>query len=175
MPKTREQKKQMIQELADKFGKMKSAVFTSISGYTVEDATALRSTGHKKGVELMVTKKTLLLQALKEKGLETSKDTLEGSILTAIGYEDEIAPAKIIADFVKGREGITIVGGVIEGAFVGANSIIQLSTLPSKQELLAKLVGSMNAPTSGFVNALAGNLRNLVYVLTAVKEQKPNS
>ena len=64
MPKTREQKKQMIQELADKFGKMKSAVFTSISGYTVEDATALRSTGHKKGVELMVTKKTLLLQAL---------------------------------------------------------------------------------------------------------------
>ena len=174
MSKTREQKEQFIAELADKFGKMKSAVFTSISGFTMDDANELRLTGRKQGVELMVTKKSLLLRALEEKGLETSKDVLEGSILTAISFEDEVAPAKIIADFAKDRDGINIVGGVLEGAFVESASMIQLSKLPGKQELLAKLVGSLNAPTSGFVNALAGNLRNLVYVLNAVKDQKPS-
>jgi large subunit ribosomal protein L10 len=172
MPKTREQKEQMVKELTDKFGQMKSAVFTSISGFTVEDANDLRSKGREQGVELAVTKKTLLMHALKEFGVEASIDQFDGSILTTIGYEDEVAAAKLIAEFAEEREGITMVGGVLEGALVDGEAITRLSKLPSKQELLAKLVGSLNAPTSGFVNVLAGNLRGLVYTLNAIKEQK---
>jgi large subunit ribosomal protein L10 len=172
MPKTREQKEQMVKELADKFGQMKSAVFTSISGFTVEDANSLRAKGREQGIELAVTKKTLLMHALKAHGVEANIDQFDGSILTTIGYEDEVAPAKLIAEFAKEREGITMVGGVLEGALVDGESITRLSKLPSKQELLAQVVGSLNAPVSGFVNVLAGNLRGLVTVLGAIKDQK---
>ena len=171
MPKTREQKEQMVAELADKFGKMKSCVFTSISGYTMEDANTLRSKGREQGIELSVTKKTLLLHALKAFGVDADKEQFEGSILTAIGHEDEVAAAKLIAEFAKEREGINMVGGVLEGSLVDSVAVTKLSALPSKQELLAKVVGSINAPTSGFVNALAGNLRNMVYVLNAIKDK----
>lgn len=172
MPKTREQKEQMVKELVDKIGKMKSVAFTSISGYTMDDANALREKGQEQGVELSVTKKTLLIRALNELGMEADKDVLEGSILSVFSEGDEVAPAKLMKEFGKDREGIRLVGGVLEGAFVQAEAMQQLADLPSKQELLAKVVGSINAPTSGFVNALAGNLRNIVYALNAIKEQK---
>lgn len=172
MPKTRAEKEQIIAGLSEKLDRMKSTVFTSVSGYTMEDANELRKQGREAGVELLITKKTLLLRALEANGFNVSKDALEGSILTTVGYEDEVAAAKLIADFAKEREGIEVVGGLLEGAFVDANAIKQLSSLPSKDVLLAKVVGSLNAPVSGFVNALAGNMRNLVYALNAIKESK---
>lgn len=172
MPKTRKQKAEIKDELADKFGKMKSVVFTSVSGYTMKDADALRTKGKAENVDFLVTKKTLLVRALEDKGISVSKDLVEGSVLTAISYADEVAPAKIIADFSKGREGFKMVGGILEGSFVDAASVKQLATLPSKQELLAKLVGTLNAPASGFVNALAGNVRGLVVALNAIAESK---
>lgn len=172
MPKTRAQKENIIAELADKFSRMKSAVFTSVSGYTMEDADSLRQKGREQGIELTVAKKTLLLRALEKNNFTLDKDTLDGSILTTVGYEDEVSPAKLMASFLKDREGITVVGGILEGQFVGPDAIKQLASLPSKQELLAKFVGSINAPVSGFVNVLAGNLRSLVYVLNALKESK---
>ncbi len=172
MPKTRQEKEQIVAELTDKLGTMKSAVFTSISGYTMDDADTLREKGKKAGVEVLIAKKTLLVRALEEKGFGAKKEDLQGSILTTIGYDDEVSAAKLIAEFGKERDGIQIVGGVLEGEFVGSEAIKQLATLPGREELLAKLVGSINAPVSGFVNALSGNLRNLVYVLNAVKEAK---
>ncbi len=172
MPKTRQEKEQIVAELSEKLGSMKSAVFTSISGYTMDDANMLREKGKEAGVEVLIAKKTLLLRALEEKGFGSKKDDLEGSILTTIGYNDEVSAAKLIAELSKERDGIQIVGGVLEGTFVGSDAIRQLATLPSREELLAKMVGSINAPVSGFVNVLAGNLRNLVYVLNAVKEAK---
>ena len=172
MPKTRKQKSDIKDELAEKFGKMKSVVFTSVSGYTMKDADALRAKGKAENVDFLVTKKTLLVRALEAKGINISKKLVEGSLLTAISYTDEVAPAKIIADFSKGREGFKMVGGILEGSFVDSGSVIMLSTLPSKQELLAKLVGTMNAPVSGFVNTLAGNVRGLVRVLSAIEESK---
>lgn len=172
MPKTRQQKAEIKDELAEKFGKMKSVVFTSVSGYTMKDADALRAKGRAENVDFLVTKKTLLVRALEDKGISVSKDLVEGSVLTAISYTDEVAPAKIIADFSKGREGFKMVGGVLEGSFVDASAVKQLATLPSKQELLGKLVGTINAPVSGFVNVLAGNVRGLVRVLSAIEESK---
>jgi len=173
MPKTRAQKGEIVNELADKFGRMKSAVFTSISGFTMPDADNLRAKGREQGVEVMVAKKTLLEKALKQSGLEIDAKGFEGSVLTTVGFEDEIAPAKIMATFLKDRESMKILGGILEGKLVDAASVKTLASLPSKQELLAKVVGSINAPVSGFVNVLAGNLRGLVTVLGAIKDKKP--
>lgn len=172
MPKTREQKEEIVAEMADKLSRMKSAVFTSISGYTMEDANTLREKGQTQGVELAVAKKTLLARALEKNGFTLEKGGFEGSILTTISYDDEISAAKLMATFAKDREGIRIVGGILEGRMVDAAAVNQLASLPSKEELLAKLVGSLNAPVSGFVNVLAGNLRGLVYTLNAIKEAK---
>ncbi len=172
MAKTRAEKEQIVADLTNKLQSVKSVVFTSVTGYTMADADALRRKGREEGVELSITKKTLLLRALENSGIEANKDQFEGSILTSFGLSDEVAPAKIIADFAKEHEGIKIIGGILEGRLVGADAIKQLATLPSKEELLAKLVGSINAPRAGFVNVLAGNLRSFVYALHAIKEAK---
>ena len=172
MPKTRAQKGEIVDELAQKIGKMKSVVFTRISGYTMDDANSLRQKGREVGVEVMIAKKTLLNRALQSHGFTIAPDDLEGSILTTIGFDDEVAAAKLIAEFAKERETIQIVGGILEGKFVGSDAIKQLATLPSREQLLAMLVRSLNAPISGFVHVLAGNLRSLVYVLNAIKTAK---
>lgn len=172
MPKTRAQKGEIVDELSQKLGKMKSVVFTSISGYTMDDANSLRQKGREVGVEVMIAKKSLLQRALQSNGFTIAQDALEGSILTTIGFDDEVAAAKLMAEFSKDRDAMKIVGGILEGKFVGTDAIKQLSTLPSREALLAKVVGSLNAPISGFVNVLAGNLRSLVYVLNAIKEAK---
>src|SRR3989338_1963644 len=171
MSKTREQKQQIVAGLVEKIGRIKSGVFTSIAGYTMTDADTLRKKGHEQGMELTVAKKSLLTRAFESKGITLSPDILSGSVLTTFGFEDEIGPAKLMATFAKDREGIKILGGVLEGGVVDASAVKRLSTLPGKQELLAKLVGTLNAPISGFVNVLAGNLRGLVTVLSAIKDK----
>ena len=172
MSKTRQEKQALTDELVDKLRRMKSVVFTSISGYTMKDADILRSKGRKEGVEFIVTKKTLLARALEAAGVAVPVEHLEGSVLTSIGFQDEVAPAKLLAAFGKDREGIKILSGILEGKSLDATMVKTLAKLPGKQELLAKLVGSLNAPVSGFVNVLAGNLRGLVNVLNAIKETK---
>ena len=172
MPKTRVQKEAILDELSEKLSRIKSAVFTSVSGYTMDDANALRQKGRAQGVEIVVAKKTLLTRALEKNGFAVPEKDLAGSILTTMGYTDEIAPAKLMAAFSKDRETMKVVGGILEGKFVGSDAIRQLATLPSREELLSKLVGSLNAPVSGFVNVLVGNLRGLVQVLNSIKEAK---
>jgi large subunit ribosomal protein L10 len=172
MAKTREQKELIVNELVEKFKKIKSIVFTSISGFTMPDADKLRAAGRQQDVGVAVTKKTLLNRALKEAGLQIDVKDLPGSVLTTMGFSDEVAAAKIVAALAKEKEGVKFVGGVLEGKLMTAEAVAALSKLPGKQELLAKVVGSLNAPVSGFVNVLSGNLRKFVYALNAIKESK---
>jgi len=172
MPKSRDQKAIIISELAEKFGKMKSAVFTKIDGFTMDDANLLRAKAKEGNMEVFVAKKTLLDLAAKQAGLTVDLRHLEGSVLTMVGYADEVTPAKTMAKFLKDREKMSVLGGVLEQKAIDAKMVIALSKLPGKQELLQKMVGSLNAPISGFVNVLAGNLRGLVNVLNAVKDKK---
>ncbi len=174
MPKTRAQKEEIVRKLAEKFSKIKSAVFTSVSGYTMEDADALRQKGKEQGVELTVAKKTLLLRALEQNSFTLSKDDLDGSVLTTFGYNDEVSAAKLISTFLKKKEGMQVLGGILEGRVVSADVMKQLASLPSRSELLAQMVGSFNAPVSGFVNVLAGNFRSFIHVLNALKDVKSN-
>lgn len=176
MPKSREQKRTILKELSDKVAKAKSIIFTKYSGLTVKDNEALRLKLRKENSEYYVAKKTLFSLALKDKQIaDLDVKKFDGQVAAVFGYEDEVAPAKIVAEFRKDKEKeskIEFIGGILENKYINAVEVSNLAKLPSKNELYAKIVGSINAPVSGFVNALAGNLRNLVGVLKAIGEKK---
>ena len=121
-------------------------------------------------------KKTLLEKAFKDSKIEDLKTReYEGKVAAIFSYEDEVASAKILGEFRKDKEKqdkIFFLGGILENKLLSKDQVEALSLLPSKQELYTKMVGSLNAPISGFVNVLAGNLRGLVTVLKAVSEKK---
>ena len=115
MPKTRAEKATIVDELADKMGRMKSAVFVSVHGYTMTDADGMRKRGREVGVDVVIAKKTLLKRAAEQAGLTTlDPKTFEGSVLSAFAYQDEIAAAKLMAALVKEKEHMKILGGLLE-------------------------------------------------------------
>jgi len=173
MPKTREQKKQILKGLTEKVEAAKSIIFAKINGLEVKDNEVLRKLLKAEKGEFFVAKKTLLNLALKEKAEGLNARGLDGQIAAIFGYEDEVSPAKVLDKFKKNHEGkIDFAGGILENKFITAAQVADLAKLPSKQELYAKLVGSINAPVSGFVNVLAGNIRNFVQVIKAIEEKK---
>jgi len=173
MPKTKQQKEVAVKDLTEKIKKAKSMVFVNFDGLKVKEIEQIRKKCRAESIDYLVAKKTLMKKAFKDAGLEQiDPKSFEKETATVISYEDEVAPARIVQSFTKEHEALKAFGGVLEGKFVEKNKIIELSKLPSKNELLAKVVGSIKAPVSGFVNVLAGNLRNLVYVLNAIKDSK---
>lgn len=176
MPKTKEQKQVILRDIAEKIKKAKSVIFTKFDKLGVKENEELRKELKKENSEYYVAKKTLMDLAFKDSKIEglNIKD-FEGRVSAVFGYEDEVAPAKVVADFKKKLEEgnkVEFVGGILENKFIDAEVVKNLASLPSKQELYAKLVGSINAPVSGFVNVLACNLRNFVQVLKAIEEKK---
>lgn len=169
---TKQQKEQLIKELADKLKDSKAVVFSDFKGLEVKDMTTLRRELRAAGVEVKVLKKTLINIALKDAGIEADVKKLEGQIAVAISSGDEVAAAKIIAKAAKANENLKIVGGILGTKELTKEEVNALAKLPSKEELLAKLVGTLNAPVSGFVNVLAGNMRGLVTALKAIADQK---
>lgn len=169
MPKTKETKKQDLEILENKLNDSKSVIFANFFGLKVKDTEALRTKCRENNLSCSVLKKNLLTLALKNKGVQV--EDIEGEIVAIFG-DDEVIPAKITADFGKAHKSLKIVAGVIDGKFSTKEDVITLSKLPSREELLAKFVGTINAPVSGFVNVLAGNMRKFVYVLDAIKNVK---
>ena len=169
---TKQQKIALVKNLAEKLKNSKATVFSDFKGLTVKDMTALRAELREKSVDMQVIKKTLLTIAMKDAGVELDATKFEGQIAVAVSREDEVEAAKIIAKMAKVNENLKIVGGLLGKNILSKEEVVALSKLPSKDELLAKLVGTLNAPVSGFVNVLAGNLRGLVQVLGAIKEAK---
>ncbi len=153
MPKTRQQKEAEISDLVQEFKGAKSVVFADYQGLTVAKADELRNKARESGVRYLVAKKTLLSKAAKQAGFELDTSKLTGMLGAAFGKEDEVAPAKVLGDMTKDTP-IKLVGGIFEGQVVGADKAIALSKLPSKQQLLGQLVGTMYAPVSAFVRAL---------------------
>jgi len=173
MAKTKLQKQEILRDLYAKIDKSKSMVFASFTALTVQEAEELRNELRKENNEYYVAKKTLLSMALQEKGQEVKVDDFDGQIAVVFGYGDEVSPAKTLSKFIKTHENkVEFVGGVMDGKFIEPAEVRELAKLPSKQELYARLVGTINAPVSGFVNVLAGNLRGLVQVLKAISEKK---
>lgn len=176
MPKSKVQKQEILRSLEKKIGEAKSIVFAGFNALGVKDNEVLRDQLGQVQGEYYVAKKTLLTLALKNQGLDSlDTKTLDGKIAAIFSYEDEVAAAKVVDIFRQDKEKankLYFLGGILEGKLLSKEDVEGLAKIPSKQELYAKLVGSINAPVSGFVNALAGNLRNLVYVLKAIEEKK---
>lgn len=171
MAKTRQQKEAAVQALVLQLKKAKSVVFANFQGLKIKDTDELRAQCRAAKLTYLASKKTLVQRALSEIGQELDTKPFAGG-MAVLCADDEVAAAKIMAEFGRTREVAKIFGGMLDGMLVDAAKILALSKLPGKQELLARLVGSINAPVSGFVNVLAGNLRGLVNVLQAVKEKK---
>ncbi len=173
MPKSKQQKETTILSLVNGLKAGKAAVFANFQGLTVADSETLRRACRAEGVEVLVAKKTLVKRACDEMGLnDIDPKTFTGGVATFIGKTDEVSSAKIVNNFSKDHEMVTIFGGILEGKYISASMVKNLASLPSKQELLSQLVGTLNAPVSGLVNVLAGNLRNLVGVLNNIKNAK---
>lgn len=169
---TRTQKELITKELVEKLKEAKAVVFSDFKGMTMKDLVALRKELRAESISLKVVKKTLIDIALKEAGIVASVKDMEGQIAIAVSPKDEVAAAKIISSFAKKNSNLKVTGGVLDGAILSTDEVIALSKLPSKQELLAKFVGTINAPVSGFVRALSGNISGLVRVLKAVADSK---
>lgn len=173
MAKTRSRKESEVREFVDGFKRSTSVVFADLSALKVNDASAFRRTAKKDEVAVNTAKKTLLRLALKEAGIESvDVKALGGSVSMLFGLGDAVAPAKVLEAFRKDHENVKILGGLLDGQWMTAEQVKALAKLPSKQELIARLVGTLNAPISGFVNVLAGNLRGLVTALNAIKDTK---
>ena len=172
MPKTKSQKQEEVKKLQQGFETAKSAVFTSYDGLTVSDSQELRNNLRNENVEYLACTKTLLKRALEGSKFEVNLDDFTGSLAVAFSKEDEVAPAKVLANFAKDKEALKIQGGILESVFIPAEKVMELSKLPSRLELIAKTVATINAPVIGFVNVLAGSIRGLVNVLNAVKDSK---
>jgi len=174
MPKSKQQKEEILRDLKNKISKAKSVIFTSYDSLSAEENNLLRKNLKAENSEYYVAKKTFFELAFKDKKIESLKPRgFKGKVAAVFGYGDEVSPAKVVDEFKKTHENtIEFVGGILEDKYIDSEAVSKLAKIPSREELYAKLVGSLNAPISGFVNALAGNLRNLVYVLNAIKNKK---
>ena len=169
---TKSQKSKIVEELADKFGKQKIAIFSDFHGINVVKARDLRRALKKDYAEYKVAKKTLIDRAIVEQGLQFSAKELQGEVGVAFGYGDQVAPAKALVKFSKENETFKILGGIMEGRILSIKDIVALAKLPSREILLAQVVGAFQAPLRGLATVLQANIRNLATVLNKIKEKK---
>ncbi len=162
----------VVDEIKDKLGRVQGAVITDYRGLNVAEVTELRKQLREAGVEYKVLKNTLTIRAAKESGLDDVVPLLEGPTAIAFGYEDPVAPAKIISDFAKTHQNLEVKGGLLEGKILDIATVKALADLPSREVLLSQVARGMQAPVAGLVNVLQGTIRNAVYVLDAVRQKK---
>jgi large subunit ribosomal protein L10 len=169
MAKTKEEKKEIIKELTDYFKEKKSLVFIDFKGLDADNLFKMRNELKDNGCLLKVIKRTLCALVFESSGAKEIKEKLnkmEGQIALVFGFQDEITALKIIHKFSQNNENIKILGGVFADSFAEQSKVIEMAQLPSREELLGKLVAVFNSPCYGFVNALKGNLRNFVFLLS---------
>lgn len=173
MPKTRVQKEVQLAKLADKLQSSKAVILTEFTGLTMEDFDNLRAKARAEGVSFQVAKNTLLDKAAQQVGIEGLVTQKGGKqIAVATDGDDEVAISKLIYQFAKDhKEKIKIFAGVIEKKMVSIDIINQLALLPSREVLLAKLVGSIHAPISGFVRVLNGPTQGFYNVIKALSSK----
>jgi len=169
---TLNQKREIIESISSRMKSAKTMIFADYRGLTVEQDTELRRALRNAGVEYKVVKNTLTKFAAKENGLEELYPYLNGPTSMASSDTDPVAPAKVLCEFAKKYEHFQLKVGVVEGRVTDINGIKALADLPSREELIARVLGGFNAPISGLVNVLNGNIRGLVVALNAIAEKK---
>ena len=165
-------KKDVVENIKEKMQKSKSVMLLDYRGLTVEEVSNLRNEFRAAGVEYKVLKNTMLQRAAESLGIEGTEELFKGPTAVAFGYDDAAVPAKILVDFIKKTKKTEIKGGFLDSKVVDINQIKYLANLPAKEVLIAKLLGTLNAPVTNFVSVLNGLPRALVVALNAIKEQK---
>lgn len=174
MNKNLEAKQKTVAEISEKLKSSKSVVVVSYSGITVAEVTDLRNKFRQAGVEYVVYKNNLVRRALDDAGIRDLDNLLEGPNAFAFGMKDPVSPAKVLSDFIGQSKDakIKVKAGLVEGKYIDPAGINALAKLPSREVLIAKMMGSLNAPATNLVGVLSAMLRSLVYSLEAVRKQK---
>lgn len=170
--KVLESKKQIVAEISDTIKDACAGVLVDYKGINVADDTKLRKELREAGVKYSVVKNTLLSFAVENAGITELKQHLSGTTALATSESDYIAAAKILSAYADKNSDFTIKAGFIDGKYADKSEISELAKLPSKEELIAKTLGGLNAPISGLVYALNANLTGLVVALNAIATQK---
>jgi len=170
--RTLARKQVLVDGIREKLEASQAVILVDYCGLTAEQMSSLRRQLKEKESELRVVKNTLALRASEATDLAQALDLFKGPTAFVFGYKDPVETAKVLVKFAKEAEHLKLKGGLIEGKVFGADDVDALSRLPSREVLLATLLATFNAPITGFVNVLAANLRGLVTVLNAIKDEK---
>jgi len=170
----RQEKAKVIAEVTAQLEKAQAVVVAEYRGLDVASATVLRKKARESGVYLRVLKNTLVRRAIGESVFGELQDHLVGPLMYAIS-EDPVAAAKLFADFAKENKSITIKAGAMPGSLLDADGVKALADMPSREELLAKLLGTLQAPVTQFVRTLNEVPTKFVRVLSAVQQEKENA
>ena len=172
MPASREAKAKAIDTLKKEICDSSVAIVTDYRGFTVAEITDLRRKLQEKNAEYVVTKNTLTKIAIKDTDFEDLTDFLKGPTAIVLGKSDQVEPAKILQAFIKKAKKGTIKGGLIDGTQLDVEGVSKLADTPSREELYAKMLGSINSPARGIACCVNGVAENLVRALEAVRKQK---
>lgn len=156
----RQEKEQQVAEIAQKLRDSKTTIITDYRGLDVAEVTELRKTLREAGIEYKVLKNTLVRRATAETNLSDADEFLKGPTAIAFGYDDVVAPAKILVDFAKKHNNLEIKAGVLEGRLVTDEEVKALAALPSREGLLSMLLSVLQAP-----------MRNMALAVKAVAEK----
>ena len=162
----------LVDEIKEKIEKSQSIVLVNNHGLTVEEVTKLRKELREHGVDYKVYKNTMLKRAFDATGNEAANDLLVGPTVVAFGIEDAVQPAKILNDFAEDNDRLEIKGGLLDGRVVSVDEVKALAKLPSREVLIAQLLGGLNAPIQGLATVLSGNIRGLAVALNQIREKK---
>jgi len=168
----RAQKGEIIEQLHEKANKASIALVTDFRGLKVEEMEELRRKMRDGNVEFQVVKNTLARIALTDTPHAVIKDEFKDCCAIAFGYDDPVVAAKILAEYAKANKKFELRFGSYEGQLLSSSQIVDLSRLPGREELLGQLLRTCNAVPSNFVGLFANLLRNMLYALNGIKEQK---
>lgn len=167
---TKKQKQQIVEDLTEKISKTKSVVLVEFTGTNTGQLSEVRRELKKNNAELKVAKKTLVNLALEKNNFKVDLDQFKTQVAVALGYGDEVSAIKVLDKISKTTKTLKMLSGIVGKDYFDQKSILALAKLPSREELLAKLVGTISAPISGFVNVLQGNISGLVRVLDQISQ-----
>jgi len=168
----RPEKAKQVEELSEIFNNARCVVLNDFTGLNVEKISELRRLCEKAGVEFRVVKNTLAKRSIKGTPAEDLEQYFDGPTALAISRESENISAKILVKFAEEHELPRLKAGVVEGKVIDATHVLALAKLPSKEELMSKLLGGIMSPGNRLVSVLQGSLRNLLYALNAIVEKK---
>jgi large subunit ribosomal protein L10 len=170
MALTKDKKNELVSEVTDLLSSAKMTVVAAYPGTTVKAMQQLRRDAQANGTKVKVVKNRLVVKAIES--VDALKDTdtsaLNGQLLYAFNSEDEVAPAQVLAAFAKSNPSLVFVGAITaEGTFMTADEVTALATLPSKTQLIAGIINTLNSPVNNVMSGLKGNLHGLLQAIEA--------